>query len=394
MTLADNPQLSDGSHDCQLLGPLGVAVQVAITAVCAAAMLAVWLAESPRRPFITWALDVSKQVVGAAYGKCYNILQAEIFARALQVNAAHKDQCVWYLMGIATDCLVTTFLCWGANVLMRPILATRFGIDIGEYDGEVPVIPTPSLRRGSSGLSLQIAPPSRSQSCCYVKLEEPQWFGGRIRTWLQQLGIWLLIITAVRLPVSLSLFLLQDFLYSFYASVFDLLNLHTATAKTIFAVLLFPAVGDTLQIMIQDRFLKKPNELPLLGLPDRSNSAASLPLSLDREASETGYLASKRWSDALSKRSIQEEPIAEGTPTSTVAPEGSPTSPSLENSGMTAKTTTASVGGLAMGAAGSEASFSANGGCNNNLLISQCSRGCHVGGTNGQALYQPDGCPS
>mmetsp|Transcript_72352 Transcript_72352/g.183040 ORF Transcript_72352/g.183040 Transcript_72352/m.183040 type:complete len:297 (-) Transcript_72352:14-904(-) len=250
---------------CELLGALGLAVQVAITGICAAVLFGVWLAETPRRPFVTWALDVSKQVVGAAYGKCYNILQAEVFAKALHLASGREDQCVWYLMGITTDCLVTTFLCWGANSLARPILARRWGIDIGDYDGEVPVLPTPTARKKLSGSS--VCSTESSRSCGYIELAEPLCVPDRLRTWMTQLGIWLLIITAVRLLVSLGLFLSKDWLYIFYANVFNVLRLHTSTAKTIFAVLVFPAFGDTFQILIQDRFLKKPDSESALTTP-------------------------------------------------------------------------------------------------------------------------------
>lgn len=260
---------------CNLLGPLGLFVQIAITGVCAAAMLAVWFMEVPRRPFTTWAFDVSKQVIGAAYGKVYNILQAEVFAHFLLRSPEQQDQCVWYLMGIATDCMLTTFLCWGANDALRPILLARCGIDIGDYDGEVPIIITPTRRTRLSGGSSSYCH-GLLQTGCPAMAPGP---AGRVRQWILQLGIWLVLLTTVRLVVSSWLFTFQAQLYAFYAGIFQVLHLKGAASKTIFSVLVFPAFGDTLQILIQDRFLRKRQDLqiscgddvvPIMTLPSAS----------------------------------------------------------------------------------------------------------------------------
>jgi len=243
----------EGAADCHLLGFLGIGVQLAITLVCAGAMLTIWATEIPRRPFLTWAFDMSKQVAGAAYGKCCNIMQAEVFAHHLRDDADMQDQCVWYLMGIATDCLVTTFLCCGVNSFLRPLLLEHCGVDVGDYK-EVPVVPTPSgtFRMLSPTDLYRKLPeaPSTSRSCSSTASE-------RVRMWLLQVAIWLTIISGVRLAVSAMLLLTQATAYNFYATVFRGLGLECPAAKMLFAGLVFPAFGDTLQIVVQDHFLKK-----------------------------------------------------------------------------------------------------------------------------------------
>lgn len=223
---------------CDLLGWVGIAVQVAITMVCAVAFVVVWRLESPRRPFATWAFDVSKQVVGSAYGKLYNIAQAITFAELLRHGADQQDQCVWYLMGIMVDCFVTTFLCWGANSLARPVLLRHYGVDIGDYEGHG--------SKAESGTGGGAAPSASAAA--------------EVHMYLVQLTIWLLIITAVRLVVSVGLFFTQRAGYAFCAGIFEALGLHDPTSRLIFAVLVFPALADTFQIVVQDGFLKKPQE--------------------------------------------------------------------------------------------------------------------------------------
>jgi len=240
--------LSEGpttGNDCDLLGTLGIAMQVAITVVCAVALICVWLCETPRRAFLTWVFDISKQVVGAAYGKLYNIAQSVIFASMLSSSLAHQDQCVWYLMSIAVDCLFLTFLLWGACAFTRPILLQRYGIDIGEYDEP--------LKRDADAdkavaCDLEDRACDKSRESCLPE---------QVQSYLVQLFIWLGIITAVRLCVSVLLFLIQFQLYEFFSGVFTVLGLVDPTSKLVFAVLVFPSCADTFQIVVQDRFLKK-----------------------------------------------------------------------------------------------------------------------------------------
>jgi len=229
---------SQAEDDCDLLSRVGIAVQVGITVVCAVVFICVWLFETPRRPFLTWAFDISKQVVGGAYGKLYNIAQSVVFASILRISRGHQDQCVWYFMSLTMDCFFLTFLLWGANNFMRPILLERCGIDIDDYDEP--------LEKAPATVDVEESKATR-ESCA----------PGQVRKWLVQMGIWLAIITVVRLHLSLLLFFIQHQVYTFHEGIFDMLGLESRTAKLVFAVLVYPIFADTFQIVIQDRFLKK-----------------------------------------------------------------------------------------------------------------------------------------
>lgn len=235
---ADHMHGGQAEHDCNLLGRVGIAVQVAITVVCAIVFLCIWQFETPQRPFLTFIFDVSKQVVGSAYGKLYNIAQSVVFASILAVSAEHQDQCVWYLMSITMDCFVLTFLLWGANDYMRPILLDRYGIDIGDYDEP--------CAHGTDPADAEKSKESPRAD------EAPQ-----VRMWLAQMAIWLAIITVVRLFCSLILFFVQAKVYELHAGIFAALGLETKVEKLVFAVLIYPIFADTFQIAVQDNFLKK-----------------------------------------------------------------------------------------------------------------------------------------
>jgi len=222
-----------GPGDCNLVGPLGIAMQGSITVVCAVVLVGVWWMETPRRSFLVWGFDISKQVVSAAYGKLYNILQAIVLANVLVRNVHREDQCVWYLMGIVTDCFITTFLCWILTRSLRPILLVHCGIDIGGYEADEEHLP--------SGVPPPKVAALRNKYVMYVV----------------QLLLWLLVVTCARLVVTAGFFFGQGFLYDFYKGVFTELGLTDPAAKMIFAVLIFPALGDAFQIIVQDCFLKR-----------------------------------------------------------------------------------------------------------------------------------------
>jgi len=235
---------------CNLLGPLGIAVQVAITIVCAVAFIAVWLMEPVRRPFLTWVFDIAKQVAGAAYGKMYNIAQSIVFAELLSMDSKQQDQCVWYFMSISVDCLFLTFLLWPISNYCRPILLKRYDIDIGAYDEPVTLQTSTTSNADCEG-----ALDSNEES----KPESPELSQARVRTCLLQIGIWLGLITIARLFISTLLFFVQHELYAFCEGVFVTLGLESPAERLIFSVLLFPMFADVLQIVVQDHFLKKHN---------------------------------------------------------------------------------------------------------------------------------------
>jgi len=222
-------------------------VQVGIFVWCSIVMIICWLTERPRRAFLTWALDGSKQVAAAVYGKFYNILQTVYFAHYLVQPDAMEDPCVFYLMLIITDCFFTTFLCWGANSIMRPILLKHFGIDIGDY-GDDQDKDQPSTRTGGC------EPPLNWQS--------------QVKAYLEQLAAWLAIVAVVRFVVSLILLAFHVPFYQMVEALFMHMELKDPSLRLIFSVLIFPAVADAFQIIVQDYFLKKKRVEPEKGSAD------------------------------------------------------------------------------------------------------------------------------
>ncbi|CAK0838351.1 unnamed protein product [Prorocentrum cordatum] len=208
---------------------------------------------SQLRAFLCCSTRWGSSCVGTScwlYGKFYNIAQAEFLARVLTARSGRVDQCVWYLEGIVTDCFLTTFFCWGAMKAARPVLLERCGVDVGNYEGEQQGLVPTAVGNDAAG--------SKDGLIESKYVHAPILNVDTLSAWLLQVGIWIGIITAVRLVVTTYMFLTQDMMYIFFAGVFTVLHLHSELQKMIFAVLIFPAFGDTFQIVVQDFFLKKP----------------------------------------------------------------------------------------------------------------------------------------
>ncbi|CAK0869950.1 unnamed protein product [Prorocentrum cordatum] len=112
--------------------------------------------------------------------------------------------------------------------------------------------------------------------------------------WHCLVGVWLLIITGVRLLVTLGLTLSRARLYGIYAGIFGALGLQGSMAKTAFAVLAFPARG--LPEVLGSHHSRVPEAL-------RASRAAAL-------ESTGGPLGEPR--DTLGQGHFQQRPTSDG----------------------------------------------------------------------------------
>lgn len=221
------------SGKCELMGWFGIAVQSFIAVWCFLTLLFMWRIETHRRSCFTWFFDMSKQGAGAAWGHCMNVIWAILAGEAFKTGT-HHNQCVWYLVGFCSDIIFCTFLSWAANAALRPIFLRRCKIDIGDYEGN-----SDNATAGDSGMQ------GSGQSVS-------------VGMWLCQTGIWLAILTVVKIVVSIGCWLGQDLLYTSIAGCFRALGLvgHDR-AQLIASVIIVPIIGDAFQFAVQDTFLKR-----------------------------------------------------------------------------------------------------------------------------------------
>lgn len=84
-------------------------VQIFLAALALGSLYLKRLNEFPRRKFMTWWLDVSKQGVGALYSHIANMLVSAIVAGYKRGQYELKDQCAWYGINFLIDTTVGLF---------------------------------------------------------------------------------------------------------------------------------------------------------------------------------------------------------------------------------------------------------------------------------------------
>lgn len=86
------------AKECELLGPLGIIVQVVLGVGSFAILVVKRYVEKPRRPWNIWALDSSKQAISQAVAHWTNMLLAFLLS-----EGEGSDNCDWYFINITVD---------------------------------------------------------------------------------------------------------------------------------------------------------------------------------------------------------------------------------------------------------------------------------------------------
>lgn len=277
---------------CELFGLFGILVQGLIGAWCLVILLLLWYFEKPRRSFLTWFGDMSKQLVGAFWGHFMNVFLAMFLGNMLN-ESADNNQCVWYLVGFLSDIILVTFLCWIMTTLLRPLIKFRLGFDIGDYDGA-----------GSGSGFIEIgAEDARPRN------------GSHFLMWFGQTGLWVLIMTVVKLVVSIGVYFSQELLYTGVALLFRVGGLcHHQRAQLVTSVIIIPVIGDAFQFVMQDSFLKNRNRPHERSEVDPVEKFKYQPVA-DDAGTHSGHLLS--WIPTATKVSLLSVP---GATPSTVSP--------------------------------------------------------------------------
>eukprot|EP00916_Digyalum_oweni_P004311 GHVL01007646.1.p1 GENE.GHVL01007646.1~~GHVL01007646.1.p1 ORF type:complete len:227 (-),score=53.29 GHVL01007646.1:398-1030(-) len=183
----------------------GLLIQLILLFICGIGLILKRSIEFPKRPFIIFILDTSKQLFGAAWLHFFNLLFSVIF------SAEKYDACEWYWINIMID---TTL-----GVLISYILL-RFSEKILNYN---------------SG---------------YYIIEK--------RKYIFQLFIWLCIVSIMKCIVLLIMIFFKNSLM--YISHFLLKN-YNSSIKLFIVMIITPFLMNLLQSIIQDTYIKSKNIL-------------------------------------------------------------------------------------------------------------------------------------
>ena len=177
--------------------------------------------EKPKRKFMTWFFDVSKQGFGATYAHILNMIIAAIIADNVRGDHVLEDQCAWYAINFLID---TTLGLVFSVILLKALdqLANERGWN--------------TLKDGG----------------VYVGPEA-------VKTWLHQLFAWIVILTIVKVVLVFILWAFSPIL----AIIGDILFAPMQSNirfELLFVMIFFPGILNMFYFWIADSYLQASGE--------------------------------------------------------------------------------------------------------------------------------------
>ncbi|KAI7866840.1 vacuolar membrane protein-domain-containing protein [Spinellus fusiger] len=112
--------LGPDDEGCKLLDGFAVFVQLTLAFSALLTLFIKRHREKPQRPVPIWALDVSKQFVGATVIHFLNLLVSYLAGRPK--NGRKTNLCVWYFLNVAIDTTLGVVILWAWLHLLQRLL--------------------------------------------------------------------------------------------------------------------------------------------------------------------------------------------------------------------------------------------------------------------------------
>jgi hypothetical protein len=184
------------------------------------ALVALWikrLNEVPRREFLTWFLDVSKQAFGACYAHVLNMIISAVIAGNVRGSQTLDDECAWYAINYVID---TTL----------GLVITIFFLNALE-----------KVANERNWTSLK-------DSGVYVGREG-------IIHWIHQMVAWIIILTLVKLIVCVFMWVFSAPLAYIGSVLFEPFQ-SNIRFELLFVMIFFPGLLNIIYFWITDSYLK------------------------------------------------------------------------------------------------------------------------------------------
>lgn len=104
--MADDGEGDEETQVCKIFSTEDSFTSFVQALLAAFALASLWIKrmqEKPRRKFLTWFLDVSKQAFGACYAHVLNMIIAAFIAGNVLGGATLDDECAWYAINYVID---------------------------------------------------------------------------------------------------------------------------------------------------------------------------------------------------------------------------------------------------------------------------------------------------
>lgn len=217
----DNYQDNDGNGEvCKIYDNddfFTVFVQILLALFALASLWIKRMSEKPKRKFMTWWLDISKQGFGACYAHVLNMVIAAVISRNIRGETVLEDQCAWYGISFLIDTTFGLALSIFFLYLLDRVANERDWLSLrhsGVYIGKTAML-----------------------------------------HWAHQVIAWLLILTIVKIIMYYFMWITSDALAWVGGIMFQPLQ-GNIRFELVFVMILFPGLLNVIYFWIADHYLK------------------------------------------------------------------------------------------------------------------------------------------
>ncbi|KAG2237341.1 hypothetical protein INT48_009074 [Thamnidium elegans] len=161
------------NESCELMDGFAIFIQLSLCFTALLTLIYKRSTETPQRPLQIWALDVSKQFIGAGMIHCINICIS--YAASKPGQGPPTNLCTWYFLNVAIDTTLGVLLLWCWFNLISTTLDV-FNLNDGYRTGEYGPPPfnrmlVPWIRQMSVFLLAELF----AKFCLYIFLVNSPW---------------------------------------------------------------------------------------------------------------------------------------------------------------------------------------------------------------------------
>lgn len=218
------------------MGFIGIIVQILLGVISLSALLIKRYMENPKRPWIIWLLDTSKQVFSAFMAHFMNVFAAMF----LNLESQESDDCDWYFVNICSDVLIGTALCY-------LILKT---IEIVAIHNQIFVLNTGMyVKEDYQIMNADEIDPTQRQKVNKIDYS----------IWAIQILVWTFIVIIVKVLLGLIMKLIAPTLEFVTSVLIGWMNIYP-TLKLILIMMVIPMTLNAIQFWVQDNILMAQKE--------------------------------------------------------------------------------------------------------------------------------------
>lgn len=209
------------NRTCKLMGIFSLFIQVILGIFLLMLLLIKRYYEKPKRKFILFALDTSKQLSGLLIIHCINLLFSYFYG-----ENTSSDECYWYFTSVLIDCTYGIFFNY---ICLQTITLLMFRLEI-------------DIRTGNYFKKIHLNKKIITEIC--------------YKSYFIQLVIWCIIVILMKISVICIQIYFSSYLIIFCDVIFNFFSF-SDTNELIFNLVVFPNIMNAIQFLITDNILKK-----------------------------------------------------------------------------------------------------------------------------------------